>query len=209
TISPGCPGTAGLRVSRSSTSTIVSGCRCMPLRSGHSYARQPWSAVPYPCSARTPKSFSSSARRDSGNISAVTNATTIANGVAFSLRIEDRSGRGEDALEPGGLDREEATEGRVGGLHRGDVVLARDRNLREIVERGHVSRADSRLVEHPPDVGRARMRPRDRLAQPRSEVGAAGDRILLLQRRVEDRARAHDMLLFATPPLEGGRPQAH
>ena len=107
--------------------------------------------------------------------------------VALPLRIEDRSRRGEDALQPPRLDRQQAAEGELAGLQRGEIVLARDGNLGEVVERNHVLgpdrclvRPDARLVEDAPDVLSASVRPRHGLAQPRPQVGPPGGGILLL-----------------------------
>ena len=128
--------------------------------------------------------------------------------VALPLRVEDGPGRGEDALQPPRLDRQQAAEGWIGGLQRGHVVLARDGDARQIVQRGHVPRPDPHLVERAADVRRARVRPGHRLSQPGAQVRAPGDRVLLLQRRIEDRGPAHDMLLSTRLALESTAPLA-
>jgi len=96
-------------------------------------------------------------------------------------------GEAKIALQPPRLDRQQAAEGELAGLQRGEIVLARDRNPLELIEGSHVLRADrslarpdARLVEDAPHLLGTGVRPGHGLAQPRPQVGPPGGGILLL-----------------------------
>ena len=84
--------------------------------------------------------------------------------LARTLRVDDRSRRGEDPLQQRRLHREETAKRRVVRLQRGKIVLSRDRDLRQVVYRLDVAGRDSGLLERAAHVRRPCVRVSDRLA---------------------------------------------